>query len=129
MSDDVTFLSKLVRDSMELQAQDEVRQNDGRESNVMKPLQVKVGDLVGKKKSSLSTVSEEKTSGKNLEEAATGIHFKEKEARPGHDRELQVSEDLDSHVISCEQEPENGALVRKSTGITAAQDLADPNNK
>lgn len=40
MSDDVTFLSQLVRDSMELQAQDEVRQNDGRESNVMKPLQV-----------------------------------------------------------------------------------------
>ncbi|KAI3435058.1 RCK N-terminal domain-containing protein [Psidium guajava] len=124
MSDDVTFLSQLVRDSMELQAEDAVRQNDGRESNVMKPLQVKAGDLV---KSSLSTVSEEKTSGKTWEEAATGIHFKGKEAQAGHDRELQMCEDLDSHVISCEQEPENGALVGKPTGVTTAQDLADPN--
>lgn len=129
MSDEVTFLSQLVRDSMELQAQDEVRQNDGRESNVMKPLQVKVGDLVGKRKSSLSSVAEEKTYKKNLEEAATGIQFEEKEARAGHDRELQMSEDLDSRVISCEQEPENGTLVGKSTVATSAQDVADPDRK
>ncbi|XP_030538281.1 K(+) efflux antiporter 3, chloroplastic [Rhodamnia argentea] len=127
MSDDVTFLRQLVRDSMELQAEDAVRQNYGRDSNVMKPPQVKVGDLVGGQKSSLSAVSEEKTSGKNQEEAATGIHFKEKEAQAGHDRELQTSKDLDSHVISCEQEPEDGALVGKSTGVNTAQDLADPN--
>ncbi|KAI6678258.1 hypothetical protein NL676_039054 [Syzygium grande] len=128
MSDDVTFLSQLVRDSMELQAQDEVRQNDGRESNVMKPLQVKAGDLVGRQKSSLSTASEEKTSGKNQEEAATGNHFNEKEAQAGHDRELQTSEDLDSHFISCEKDPENGALIGKSAGATSAQDVADPDH-
>lgn len=40
MSDDVTFLSQLVRDSMELQAQDALSKSDSREINVMKPLQV-----------------------------------------------------------------------------------------
>lgn len=40
MSDDVNFLSQLVRDSMELQAQDAVSKTDDRELDVMKPLQV-----------------------------------------------------------------------------------------
>lgn len=40
MSDDVNFLSQLVRDSMELQAQDGLRKTDDRELEIMKPLQV-----------------------------------------------------------------------------------------
>lgn len=40
MSDDVTFLSELVRDSMELQAQEELSKTDDREFDIMKPLQV-----------------------------------------------------------------------------------------
>ena len=40
MSDDVTFLSQLVRDSMELQAQDALGKTDDREFEVMMPLQV-----------------------------------------------------------------------------------------
>ncbi|KAL0365248.1 UNVERIFIED_CONTAM: K(+) efflux antiporter 3, chloroplastic [Sesamum angustifolium] len=47
MSDDVSFLSQLVRDSMVLQAQETLARNDEQESKVMKPLQVKVTDLVG----------------------------------------------------------------------------------
>lgn len=39
MSDDVTFLSQLVRDSMELQAQEAVVKTDDQD-NMMKPLQV-----------------------------------------------------------------------------------------
>ncbi|KAL0422471.1 UNVERIFIED_CONTAM: K(+) efflux antiporter 3, chloroplastic [Sesamum latifolium] len=46
MSDDVSFLSQLVRDSMVLQAQETLARNDEQESKVMKPLQVKVTDLV-----------------------------------------------------------------------------------
>nr|CAD1841569.1 unnamed protein product [Ananas comosus var. bracteatus] len=46
MSDDVTFLSKLVRDSMEIQAQEALERVEDRESDVMKPLQVRVTDLV-----------------------------------------------------------------------------------
>lgn len=47
MSDDVTFLSQIVRDSMELQAQDAVNKADERDPEVMKPLQLRVTDLIG----------------------------------------------------------------------------------
>lgn len=41
MSDDVTFLSQLVRDSMELQAQEVLNKTDQGEIDIMEPLQVK----------------------------------------------------------------------------------------
>ncbi|KAL3515438.1 hypothetical protein ACH5RR_022340 [Cinchona calisaya] len=47
MSDDVTFLSQIVRDSMELQAQDTLDKTGEQDIDVMKPLQVRVTDLVG----------------------------------------------------------------------------------
>lgn len=40
MSDDVNFLSQLLRNSMELQAQEVLGRNDDRENESMKPLQV-----------------------------------------------------------------------------------------
>lgn len=40
MSDDVTFLRQLVRDSMELQAEEALGKTDDQDSPVMKPLQV-----------------------------------------------------------------------------------------
>lgn len=40
MSDDVTFLSRLVRDSMELQAQEVLSKSGDQETDIMKPLQV-----------------------------------------------------------------------------------------
>lgn len=46
MSDDVSFLSKLVRDSMELQAQEALKDIGDQEVDIMKPLQVRVSDLV-----------------------------------------------------------------------------------
>ncbi|RZC88496.1 hypothetical protein C5167_016304 [Papaver somniferum] len=47
MSDDVNFLSNIVRDSMELQAQDNLSRDVDREFGVMKPIQVRVTDLMG----------------------------------------------------------------------------------
>lgn len=49
MSDDVNFLSQLVRDSMELQAQAVILPRDP-EPDAMKPLQVRVTDLVATRK-------------------------------------------------------------------------------
>jgi len=40
MSDDVNFLSQLVRESMELQAQEALSKNDAREFDITKPFQV-----------------------------------------------------------------------------------------
>ncbi|XP_052881295.1 K(+) efflux antiporter 3, chloroplastic isoform X2 [Gossypium arboreum] len=42
MSDDVTFLRQLFRDSMELQAQEELNKTDNREPDIMKPLQARI---------------------------------------------------------------------------------------
>ncbi|CAN0920991.1 K(+) efflux antiporter 3, chloroplastic [Linum grandiflorum] len=47
MSDDVNFLSQLVRDSMELQAQEELDRSDESDIGIMKPLQVRVSDSNG----------------------------------------------------------------------------------
>uniref|UniRef100_A0A0D9Y1I3 RCK N-terminal domain-containing protein n=1 Tax=Leersia perrieri TaxID=77586 RepID=A0A0D9Y1I3_9ORYZ len=46
MSDDVSFLSKLVRDSMELQAQEALNNIENKDIDIMKPLELRVSDLV-----------------------------------------------------------------------------------
>ncbi|XP_057515397.1 K(+) efflux antiporter 3, chloroplastic isoform X1 [Amaranthus tricolor] len=46
MSDDVDFLSQLVRNSMEIQAQDAVSNIEEQDYNIMQPVQVRVGDLI-----------------------------------------------------------------------------------
>ncbi|EAZ37381.1 hypothetical protein OsJ_21719 [Oryza sativa Japonica Group] len=46
MSDDVSFFSKLVRDSMELQAQEALNNIENREIDIMKPLEIRISDLV-----------------------------------------------------------------------------------
>ncbi|KAG2622206.1 hypothetical protein PVAP13_3NG276500 [Panicum virgatum] len=46
MSDDVSFLSTLVRNSMEVQAQEALKDIGNKEVDIMKPLQVRVSDLV-----------------------------------------------------------------------------------
>ncbi|KAL7236151.1 hypothetical protein ACSBR1_019422 [Camellia fascicularis] len=47
MSDDVTFLSQLVRDSMELQAQEALNKTGDQELGVMGPFKVRVADVAG----------------------------------------------------------------------------------
>lgn len=44
MSDDVSFLSKVFRDSMEIQAQDEITATETNVVPVMKPMQMKASD-------------------------------------------------------------------------------------
>ncbi|XP_062082719.1 K(+) efflux antiporter 3, chloroplastic isoform X1 [Humulus lupulus] len=65
MSDDVSFLSQLVRDSMELQAQDTLNKSDEQETEIMKPLQVRVADFTGSPGSIASTSSEGNLSREN----------------------------------------------------------------
>lgn len=57
MSDDVSFLSQIVRDSMELQAQEAVNKSDEQDSDVMKPLQVRVADLIGNQEADSSIIA------------------------------------------------------------------------
>ncbi|KAH9655312.1 RCK N-terminal domain-containing protein [Citrus sinensis] len=62
MSDDVTFLRQLVRNSMEIQAQEVLSQKDDQEFDIMKPLQVRVADIVETEKTIPSTSNDDKLS-------------------------------------------------------------------
>ncbi|KAH9612722.1 hypothetical protein KSS87_019942 [Heliosperma pusillum] len=54
MSDDVDFLSEIVRNSMEVQAREDLIRTEEQEYDVMKPVQVRVADIMGA--SSVETV-------------------------------------------------------------------------
>ncbi|KAG6498664.1 K(+) efflux antiporter 3, chloroplastic-like [Zingiber officinale] len=62
MSDDVTFVSQLLRDSMELQAQEELNRNEDRDLDIMKPMQVRVTDLVQAKSSTRLSINKQSLS-------------------------------------------------------------------
>ncbi|KAF8655676.1 hypothetical protein HU200_060996 [Digitaria exilis] len=59
MSDDVSFLSTLVRNSMEVQAQEALK--DIKEVDIMKPLQVRVTDLVDSNGNSSRIIAQEQS--------------------------------------------------------------------
>ncbi|OMO92112.1 hypothetical protein COLO4_17848 [Corchorus olitorius] len=67
MSDDVTFLSQLFRDSMELQAQEELTKTENQEVDMMKPLQARMAQG---RASISSTSSEDKLSSKSQVDGA-----------------------------------------------------------
>uniref|UniRef100_A0A2P2LF12 Glutathione-regulated potassium-efflux system protein kefB n=1 Tax=Rhizophora mucronata TaxID=61149 RepID=A0A2P2LF12_RHIMU len=111
MSDDVDFLSQLVRDSMELQAQEALSRNDDQELEAMKPLQVRVADSVGLLASSLSTSPENKSSRTNQAGGAPVLGFYEKENHAVDDNGQNQSDDLNGKgVIYCDL-VENGSLA------------------
>ncbi|XP_057788017.1 K(+) efflux antiporter 3, chloroplastic [Salvia miltiorrhiza] len=73
MSDDVSFLRQLVRDSMEVQAQEAIGRSNDQEMTVMKPLQVRAADLVAAYQPSRRYESRVSASGiLEAEEAAGG---------------------------------------------------------
>ncbi|KAJ9159284.1 hypothetical protein P3X46_024799 [Hevea brasiliensis] len=106
MSDDVDFLSQLVRDSMESQAQEALNKTDDREFDVMKPLQVRAADSLGAQASIPATSPEDKLLGSKQTD---GIHVLQSQ---GKANELQQSEDLQGKgVLYCELGTENGIMV------------------
>ncbi|KAK4438060.1 K(+) efflux antiporter 3, chloroplastic [Sesamum alatum] len=97
MSDDVSFLSQLVRDSMVLQAQETLTRNDEQESKVMKPLQVKVTDLVGVRTPSNNGQPQmvKQTSEESTLKSPAGT-------AQSHDDELRLDDEEAKGVLYCE---------------------------
>lgn len=87
MSDDVTFLSQLIRDSMELQAQEVVDKSDDQVSKVMKPLQVRVADFVQNGASTLSTDTTRDLRDTSYSLAAADQSSNDGESHPSHSLE------------------------------------------
>lgn len=123
MSDDVSFLRQIVRDSMELQAQEALSKNDEQESNVMEPLQVRVADLIGTQSPISSTLQEENRSKLNKHDATHNLRFQGKKDQlegdgestdPGDDGVLYCELDSNSSSSSKIEEAENQSTADSS---------------
>ncbi|EHA8590486.1 K(+) efflux antiporter 3, chloroplastic-like [Cocos nucifera] len=122
MSDDVTFLSQLVRTSMELQAQEVVNRTKDREFDVMTPLQVRVTDLIEDTGSSASVSHNEQSLSLDQSDIPRVAVPKnnlptdiEAEYQARHDAPDQESENLasDDGVKYCRLDIDNSVLNGK----------------
>ncbi|XP_059653131.1 K(+) efflux antiporter 3, chloroplastic [Cornus florida] len=112
MSDDVTFLSQLVRDSMELQAQEEFSKTDDQEADVMKPLQVRVADLVGSQTPKPSVSTRDTMLRVSQTQRDYALRLPGEVDQSEIDGELCQSDDLEGKgVLYCELNSENGSAV------------------
>ncbi|KAK9286202.1 hypothetical protein L1049_014586 [Liquidambar formosana] len=126
MSDDVTFLSQLVRDSMELQAQEALNKTDDREFDAMKPLQVRVADLIGERSSVQSTSSVDMMPRANQANTTHILRFQEEVDQPNHDGEVEQPEDLEGKgVLYCELNRESSFPVKIEDG-EGKESMVDP---
>eukprot|EP00257_Ricinus_communis_P004741 XP_002518305.2 K(+) efflux antiporter 3, chloroplastic isoform X1 [Ricinus communis] len=124
MSDDVDFVSQLVRDSMELQAQDALSKTDDRGLNVMKPLQVRVVDSVATQVPPPPSSPQDKLSRREQMDDRTHILRSREETSHMDDSGLQQSDDHDKGVIYCELNTENGFLGKADDATPENQSLA-----
>ncbi|KAL6347745.1 hypothetical protein AAG906_026274 [Vitis piasezkii] len=120
MSDDVTFLSQIVRDSMEIQAQETLDKTDDPELDVLKPLQATVADIIQ------ARPPEETLSIANQTDTTHNMQYQGSVDRSEHDGELQQSKDLDGNgVLYCELNTENSS-VRTEDAEGEKKSIVDP---
>ncbi|XP_034226785.1 K(+) efflux antiporter 3, chloroplastic isoform X2 [Prunus dulcis] len=114
MSDDVNFLRQLFRDSMELQAQEGVSKTDDREFNSLKPMQVRVADLIDDAVPVPAMSLEGESWGETKEDSSyiLTIEGNVDEANP-ENSELKQSEHTEEEGVSHSGlETENGFAVK-----------------
>ncbi|XP_073024871.1 K(+) efflux antiporter 3, chloroplastic-like isoform X2 [Primulina eburnea] len=121
MSDDVSFLSQLVRDSMESQAQDALDRTDDPKLNVMKPLQVRVVDSIGAPPySSEGELGMIKRANEDVTlDSPTSTN-------QSYDSELDLNDEEANGVLYCEIDAENntqshadGDYMKNPVGVTS----------
>ncbi|KAG5023225.1 hypothetical protein JHK82_019127 [Glycine max] len=117
MSDDVAFLSQLIRDSMELQAQEGIGQSEDRGLDIMKPLQVKVADVREAHVLTATTSPETELSEMNQKHQASSIRNQREVDSEEQDYELNEAVNLEG----------NGVLVSKQSSEESSM-VVDPSN-
>ncbi|WJX52412.1 K(+) efflux antiporter 3, chloroplastic [Trifolium repens] len=119
MSDDVSFLSQLVRDSMEQQAEEEISQREYRESNIMEPLQVRVSDIRGPRIPVTTTTPKSELSVQNQKDQAS-LSTIQKEADPEEqDYELNQAVKLEGNGASYSSKQD----IEESSAVGSQDDL------
>ncbi|KOM31198.1 hypothetical protein LR48_Vigan01g075300 [Vigna angularis] len=112
MSDDVAFLSQLIRDSMELQAQEAVSQPENRGLDIMQPLQVKASDLREARVPAAITSPESELSEMNQKDQASSL-------RNQREVDLEEQEHELSEAVKLEG---NGVLLSKQISEESAEE-------
>ncbi|KAH6833132.1 K+ efflux antiporter 3 [Perilla frutescens var. hirtella] len=115
MSDDVSFLRQLVRDSMEVQAQEALGKTEEQEMNVMKPMQVRAADLVGVYRASSGDESE-------YEGIRRGSGNNGSVERGGGDDESADGEDEARGVLYCDIGTDEGDVINQNPVGVASQE-------
>ncbi|XP_073123062.1 K(+) efflux antiporter 3, chloroplastic [Henckelia pumila] len=119
MSDDVSFLSQLVRDSMELQAQDALERTD--DPKVMKPMQMRVVDSMG------SPPYSNEDGPRRIKRANEDITLDSPTTtNQSYDSELDLNDEAAKGVLYCEIDAENntqshveGVYMKNPVGVTS----------
>ncbi|XP_058189635.1 K(+) efflux antiporter 3, chloroplastic [Rhododendron vialii] len=125
MSDDVTFLSNLVRNSMEIQAQEELDKTGDQEIEVMEPFQVRVADLIGTRLPP-PTSDEKSSSMVNQIDKDRVPRFQGEVDQSLQNGELDQSEDLNGKgVLYCDLETQNGSPISREDAAEGKMEL-DP---
>lgn len=100
LSDDVDFLSQLVRDSMEFQAQDVLNKTDDREYDTMKPVQVRVADYISAR--STEAAATERDSDKDQSDEEDDVSDSKENVEEEEEKEENTSYveiDRDNHSL------------------------------
>ncbi|KAK4271358.1 hypothetical protein QN277_020062 [Acacia crassicarpa] len=123
MSDDIAFLSQLIRDSMEIQAREALSQSEYRELDMMKPLQVRVDDLMETREPVATTSPEYELSEVNqTDKALLGKNQTEEDSdEQGFDPMESVS--LEGHGVLYRSSKEG---TEESSVALGEKNLADP---
>ncbi|CAL0331455.1 unnamed protein product [Lupinus luteus] len=118
MSDDVTFLSQLIRDSMELQAQEAVNQSEYRELDIMKPLQVKVSDLMEARVPVATTSPEYELSELKEKDPASLSRIQKEVVAIEQDYELNQTVNSEGNGVICsKQGTKESSIVETEDGL------------
>ncbi|KAI8532510.1 hypothetical protein RHMOL_Rhmol11G0219800 [Rhododendron molle] len=123
MSDDVTFLSNLVRNSMEIQAQEELDKTGDQEIEVMEPFQVRVADLVGTRLPP-PTSDDKSSSMVNQIDKDRVPRFQGEVDQSLQNGEVDQSEDLNGKgVLYCDLETQNGSPISREDAAEGKMEL------
>lgn len=108
MSDDVSFLRRIVRDSMEIQAQDALDKNIDQEIEIMKPFQVRVSDLIG----TIPSSNDSPSTSQNINDVPAKFDQLQKDAEQN-----EADESAGKGVLYCELDSENSSPVSNGDAI------------
>ncbi|GLJ29909.1 hypothetical protein SUGI_0591300 [Cryptomeria japonica] len=125
MSDDVSFLSRLMRESMELQAQEEFERKDEKDREIMRPLQVKVTDsLKMQMRRTPDTNFEMKSIVEEKPSKITG--FQEPESKAGKENFNEVK--VDAEIYSETSDALSEKHATRIEGHSASQNDSTEND-